>query len=137
MIPTFDSVEFLTKFPQYSNIPTPTLEMFWIDCDTYATPIVQTLVVAKQLTYYYYAEAHFCELYKRGAGSVGIVESTSQGTVDVSLVVDKSNSLLFWNQTSWGQRIAMLIKMRGGFRIIPAAQNCTNQFGVGYDTIPS
>ena len=136
-MPIFDPVEFLAKFPQYSDISVPMLEMFWIDCDTYGTPIIKNLVPAKQLTYYYYAEAHFCELWKRGAGSTGIVESSSQGTVDIATVVDTSNALIFWNQTQWGQRIAMLIKMRGGFRIIPDAQKFNKHFGIGYDTIPN
>lgn len=137
MIPVFDSTAFLTLFPQYANIPLANLEMFWVDVDTYATPIINTLVVNKQLIYYFYAEAHFCEMWKRGAGSTGIVEASSQGTVSISTVVDKSNSLIFWNQTQWGQRIAKLIKMRGGFRIIPQQQSNCNILGVGYDTLPS
>lgn len=137
MIPTFDSVAFLALFPQYAAIPTAALNMFWVDADTYATPIISTLVSNKQLTYYFYAEAHFCEMWNRGAGSVGIVDNSSQGTVSIGMVVDKSNSLLFWNQTQWGQRIAKLMKMRGGFRIIPQqADNC-NVWGIGYDTLPS
>ncbi len=137
MIPTFDSVAFLALFPQYAAIPTATLNMFWVDADTYATPIINTLVSNKQLTYYFYAEAHFCEMWNRGAGSVGIVDNSSQGTVSIGTVVDKSNSLLFWNKTQWGQRIAKLIKMRGGFRIIPQQTDNCNAWGIGYDTLPS
>ena len=137
MIPSFDYDFFIEAFPQYATISEATLTMFWTDCDTYGTPIIGTLVTAKQSTYYYYAEAHFAELWVRGAGSVGIVESSSQGTVTIGTVVDKSNSLIFWNQTEWGQRIAMLIKMRGGFRIIPQAQTCNNWVFGGYDTLPN
>jgi len=135
MQPAFNYTEFIAKFPQYANIPQATLEMFWVDVDTYATPIVSQLVANKQLQYYYYAEAHFAELSVRGVGSVGIVESSTQGTVTIGTVVDKSNALIFWNQTSWGQRIAQLIKMRGGFRIVQNNQCCNNQFGIGYDQL--
>ena len=135
MQPNFNYTYFIETFPEYANINQSTLEMFWVDVDTYATPIISKLVTSKQSTYYYYAEAHFAELFVRGPGSVGIVEGSTQGTVTISTVVDKSNSIIFWNQTSWGQRIAQLIKMRGGFRIIQNNQCCNNELGVGYDQL--
>lgn len=124
MIPAFDLATFRASYPQYSAVPDAVLTNLWNDVDTFATPIVNTLVADKQSYYYYVAEAHFAELWVRGPGSVGIVEASSQGTVSIGTVVDKSNSLIFWNQTAWGQRIAVLIKMRGGFKFIQQNDCC-------------
>lgn len=122
-IPSFNLTTFRTLYPMYTAVPDAVLTNFWTAVDTVGTPIVGTLAEAKQSYYYYLIEAHFAELWQRGPGANGIVNSSTQGTVSIGFEVDKANSFIWWNQTSWGAQIVQLIKMRGGFTFIYGGPN--------------
>ncbi len=127
-IPIFDIVKFRAQYPMYFTISDATLEGLWIEVDTVGTPIISTLVLDKQEHYYYVVEAHLAELFQRGAGINGIINSATQGTVTATATVDNSNSLIWWNQTTWGAKIAQLIKMRGGFTFICGGNNYYDRY---------
>lgn len=122
-IPTFDITTFRTQYPMYSGISDAILTDLWTEVDTVGTPIVGALVDGKQSYYYYVVEAHLAELWQRGPGVNGITSASNQDFVTVTFEVDKSNSLIWWNQTSWGAKIAQLIKMYGGFNFICGGNN--------------
>lgn len=104
----------------YASIPDNILENFWIWADILGTPIISwQRTETKRTSLYYLVLAHLCELYKRGPGAVGMITTATEGTTTVGFEVNKSNSLIFWNQTSWGMIIALLMKRRGGFQFIP------------------
>jgi hypothetical protein len=115
MIPAFDIALFRSQYPMYSAIPDAVLTNLWTAADAFGTPIITSLVPGKQSYFYYLVEAHLAELWSRGPGANGVVTEGKQGTVDAMFEVDKSNYALWWNQTSWGAQIALLMKMRGGF----------------------
>ncbi len=127
-IPIFDIVKFRSQYPMYFSISDATLEGLWIEVDTVGTPIISTLVIDKQEHYYYVVEAHLAELFQRGTGINGIINSATQGTVTATATVDNSNSLIWWNQTTWGAKIAQLIKMRGGFTFICGGNNYYDRY---------
>lgn len=122
-IPTFDLPTFRTLYPMYAAVPDVVLINFWVAVDTVGTPIVSELVDAKQSYYYYLIEAHFAELWQRGPGVNGITSSSTQGTVSIGFEVDKANTYIWWNQTSWGAQIVQIIKMIGGFTFICGGPN--------------
>ena len=127
-IPIFDIVKFRSQYPMYFSISDATLEGLWIEVDTVGTPIISTLVIDKQEHYYYVVEAHLAELFQRGSGINGIINSATQGTVTATATVDNSNSLIWWNQTTWGAKIAQLIKMHGGFTFICGGNNYYDRY---------
>lgn len=117
-IPNFDINYFRESYPMYSDISDTILTNLWTEVDVFGTPIISYLKPDKQTYYYYVVEAHLAELWKRGPGTNGIINSSTQGTVSASFTVEQTGSILWWNQTSWGAKIATLIKMLGGFRFI-------------------
>ena len=121
-IPAFDINKFRTQYPMYSSISDAILENLWIEVDEVGTPIVSLLPIEKQEHYYYVVLAHLAELWNRGPGANGLVTEADQGTVRVALFVDQSNVYIWWNQTEWGAKIVVLMKMRGGFT--PILNNC-------------
>ena len=128
-IPAFDIDYFRQFYPMYASISDDILTNLWTGADVFGTPIISYQPTAdKQRYFYYVVEAHLAELYLRGPGATGITSSTSQGSVSIAFEVDKSNSLLFWNQTSWGMQIAYLMKKHGGFALIPGRCNSGSLF---------
>lgn len=128
-IPSFVYATFITQYPMYAVNPTQAiLTNLWNEVDTIGTPIISTLIQAKQEYYYYVVEAHLAELWLRGPGANGITSASQQDSVTVTFEIDKANSLLFWNQTSWGAKIAQLIKMRGGFTFICGGNNYYDRY---------
>ena len=128
-IPAFNITLFRTQYPMYASISDAILANLWIEVDEVGTPIVSTLPFDKQEHYYYLVEAHLAELWDRGPGANGIVTEAEQGTVKAALFVDESNSLIWWNQTAWGAKIAYIIKMRGGFNSVNTCDNFGSIFG--------
>lgn len=129
MIPSFDYTLFITNYPMYATSPSQAiLTNLWNEVAVVGSPIISIVATSAQSYYYYLVEAHLAELWNRGPGANGITSSSTQGTVSVGFEVDKSNSLIWWNQTEWGAKIAQLIKMRGGFNFICGGQNYYDRY---------
>jgi len=127
-IPDFNIATFRDTYQMYYAIPDAILENLWQEVDVVGTPIIKKVVLTKQEYYYYVVEAHLAELWQRGPGSTGVTSASSQDSVSVTFEIDKSPSLIFWNQTAWGQKIALLIKMLGGFKFIYGGQNYYDRY---------
>lgn len=128
-IPDFDYASFIDQYPMYALAPSEAvLTNLWNEVDVVGTPIISSVVLSKQSYYYYVVLAHLAELWQRGPGATGITSASTQGTVSINFEVDKSPSLFWWNQTTWGQKIALLIKMRGGFTFIFGGQNYYDRY---------
>lgn len=127
-IPTFDVTYFKEIYPMYASISDAILENLWNEVDVAGTPIISAVVDSKQSYYYYLVEAHLAELWNRGPGATGITSASTQGSVSITLEVDKSSSFLWWNQTSWGQKIVQLMKMRGGLKFIYGGHNYYDRY---------
>jgi hypothetical protein len=127
-IPVFDVNYFKEIYPMFATMSDVILENLWEEVDVVGSPIISSVVDSKQSYYYYVVEAHLAELWNRGAGVTGIVSASTQGSVSVTLEVDKSSPFLFWNQTSFGQKIVQLMKMRGGLKFIYGGQNYYDRY---------
>lgn len=129
-VPVWDITTFRARYTMFSSISDAVLNDLWIEAVDFGKPIISRLNDdATQQHYYYVVEAHLAELERRG-GINGVLNSSTQGTVSAGFEVDKSNSLLWWNQTRWGAKIAQLIKSFGGFRFIPGYRcHGYNQWG--------
>ncbi len=128
-IPSFDYATFIAQYPMYSTSPSQAvLTNLWTQVNVVGTPIIGCVPDASQSYYYYLVLAHLAELWLRGPGAVGIVSSSTQGTVSIGLEVPKSQGLIWWNQTQWGQQIAQIIMMRGGFTFIYGGHNYYDRY---------
>lgn len=128
-ISSFDYSTFITQYPMYSTNPSQAiLTNLWNEVDVVGTPIITNVVPGKQSYYYYLVEAHLAELWNRGPGANGVTSASSQDSVSINFEIDKSNSLLWWNQTGWGAKIALLIKMRGSFTFIYGGKNYNDRY---------
>ena len=124
MIPAFDYPTFIAQYPMYATAPTQAiLTNLWNEVDAVGTPLIKILQPQFRDYYYYVVLAHLAELWQKGPLVNGVTTSANQDSAVVGLEVDKSNSLIWWNQTGWGAKIAQLIKSRGGFMFVYGGSN--------------
>lgn len=109
-IVTFDSAAFVARYPEFSTVPTATLDLYFTEATIYlnntdSSPVTDT---GQRSVLLNMAVAHIAALNSGVNGnaapdSVGRVDQAAEGSVSVHLDMGAvTNSQAWWNQTKYG-----------------------------------
>jgi hypothetical protein len=125
MIVVFDAEEFLTLYPQFQNVFSPSqLEQFFnVACllcnNTENSPIAD---LNERKTLLYMLVCHIATLMQRGTAMPGLITSATEGKVSVGLQA-YTNNPNWYNQTQCGSMYWLATaKYRVGMRYVPYCQ---------------
>ncbi|AXH73697.1 MAG: protein of unknown function DUF4054 [Caudoviricetes sp.] len=124
----FDPDAFKLRYPQFSSYENQELiDIFDNEVIAVFGNILKFFIkTERQLYWGQIMLAHILTLQqgtlRGGTGITGIVNSASQGSVSSGWGSDISmGSMQWWQLTAYGQRVWVLIKMRGGATYVPGA----------------
>ena len=122
MVVVFDAEEFLTLYPQFQNVFTPSqLEQFFkVACllcnNTDNSPIAD---LEERKTLLYMLVCHIATLMQRGTAMPGLITSATKGSVSVGLG-NYTNNPNWYSQTQCGSMYWLATaKYRVGMRYVP------------------
>ena len=122
MVVVFDAEEFLTLYPQFQNVFTPSqLEQFFkVACllcnNTDNSPIAD---LEERKTLLYMLACHIATLMQRGTAMPGLITSATEGSVSVGLA-NYTNNPNWYSQTQCGSMYWLATaKYRVGMRYVP------------------